>query len=66
MTIPNTLREHRKRMKLTQNQVAQALGLQYTDRISRWEQGLTYPHVVNLFKLAKLFQVSAEKLYSKD
>ena len=61
--IPNTLREHRRKMKLTQTQVAQALGLQCTDRISKWEQGLTYPHIVNLFKLAKLYGVQVEELY---
>ena len=65
-TIPNTLREHRKRVNLKQSDVAEALGFKSTDRISRWEKGLTYPHVVNLFKLAKLYGVMPHELYSGD
>ncbi len=61
--IPNTLKENRKRIELTQKQVADHLGLQSTDRISRWEKGLGWPHVVNLRKLAKLYRVTMEELY---
>jgi transcriptional regulator with XRE-family HTH domain len=62
--IPNTLREHRKKAGLTQLQVAHQLNFRSSDRISRWEKGLTYPHVVNLFKMAKLYGVKAEELYT--
>lgn len=61
--ISNTLREHRKKANLKQSDVAHALGLKSTDRISRWEQGLTYPHVVNLFKLCKIYKVLPHELY---
>ena len=61
--IPNKLKEYRLRMGLAQVDVANHLGFRSTDRISRWEAGLTYPHVVNLKKLAKLFKVSMEELY---
>jgi transcriptional regulator with XRE-family HTH domain len=64
--IPNILKEQRKKAGLTQLQVAQYLGFKSTDRISRWETGLTYPHVLNLLKLAKLFGVKAEDLYSEN
>ena len=63
-TIQNTLREHRIRKGLTQLQVAEYLGFKSTDRISKWESGLMYPQVTNLFKLAKLYNVSAENLYN--
>ncbi len=62
--IPNTLREHRKKAGLTQLQVANHLGFVTSERISRWEKGLTFPHVVNLFKLAKLYHVFPQDLYS--
>ena len=61
--IPNKLKEHRVRMGLAQIDVANHLGFRSTDRISRWEAGLTYPHVVNLRKLAKLFGVTMDELY---
>ncbi len=63
MKIPNTLREHRLKAGLLQSDVARELGFKSTDRISRWEQGQTYPHVVNLFKMARLYGVKAEYLY---
>lgn len=62
--IPNTLREHRKRVGLRQSDVAKQLGFASSDRISRWEKGLSYPCVINLFKMAKLYGVSAEELYN--
>lgn len=61
--IHNTIKENRKRINVTQKYVADYLDLQSTDRISRWEKGLTYPHVTNLLKLAELFGVHAEELY---
>ena len=61
--IPNTLREHRLRKGLAQWDVAQHLGFRSTDRISRWENGIMYPHVMNLRRLAKLFGVAMEELY---
>lgn len=65
-TIPNTLREHRKQVFLRQKDVARVLGFKSPARISKWEKGLKYPHVVNLFKMAKLYGVIAEELYFTD
>jgi len=61
--IINTLREFRIKAGLTQQQIAEKLGFKSTDRICRWEKGQTYPHVVNLSKLAKLYGVKMEELY---
>jgi len=61
--IPNTLKIHRKKAKLTQEQVALKLGFTSKDRICKWEKGKTYPHVVNLFKLADLYMVLPNELY---
>lgn len=62
-TIHNNLRYYRKQRNLTQWQVAEYLGLQSTDRISKWENGTQYPHVTNLLKMAELYQCHAEELY---
>lgn len=63
--IQNTLREHRMKAGLRQLDVASKLGFKSTDRISRWEKGLTYPHVVNLFKMAKIYKVRPDELYGE-
>ncbi len=62
-TIPNTLRIHRKLSNLKQQEIADKLGLQSTDRISHWEKGLTYPHLINLFKLSAIYKVLPHELY---
>jgi transcriptional regulator with XRE-family HTH domain len=61
--IPNNLKECRNRAKLRQIDVAEALGFKTTDRISRWEKGRAYPHIVNVFKMARLYQVTVEELF---
>ena len=65
-TRQNTLREYRKRKGQTQLQVAEYLGFKSTDRISKWESGLQYPHLFNVLKLAKLFTTTVEELYTVD
>jgi transcriptional regulator with XRE-family HTH domain len=61
--IPNNLRECRLHSHLRQIDVATHLGLKSTNRVSRWEQGIAYPHLVNLFKIANLFGVLPHELY---
>ena len=63
--ISNSLRFHRKQACLRQLDVARVLGLGSTDRISRWEKGSTFPHVVNLFKLFALYKVPPHQLYEE-
>lgn len=63
MSIPNRLLFYRELHRLLQTDVAQALGLASTDRISRWEQGQAFPHLLNLFKLAHLYRVAPQDLY---
>ena len=59
----NRLREHRKKHKLLQSQVAQLLGFTSTDRISFWERGTAAPSIVNLFKLCHIYRASPFDLY---
>ena len=62
-TIQNNIRQYRKLKGFTQWHVAKHLGLSSIDRISKWEHGKQYPHVVNLLMMAKLFGCHAEELY---
>ncbi len=50
---------------LRQVDVTCALGFSSTDRISKWEEGLAYPHMLNLIKLSRLYGVEPEELYSE-
>ncbi len=61
--IQNNVKVFRKKAGLRQIDVAYALGFTTITRICRWEKGLAYPSVVNLLKMAKLFQVPAEEIY---
>jgi transcriptional regulator with XRE-family HTH domain len=39
------------------------LGFRSTDRISKWEKGTRLPNMINLFKLAAIYNVSPIELY---
>ncbi len=64
-TIANNLREARKSSGLTQLQVADKLGLNCHDRLSKWEHGSMYPHVVNLLKLSVIYGKRPDELYEE-
>lgn len=60
---PNTLRAIRKERNLRQLDVACKLGFTTTDRISKREKGMGCPSLVNLFKLAVIYEVEPHELY---
>lgn len=60
-TLGETIREYRSRCKMTQEFVAESLGVS-RQAVSKWESGASDPSTSNLFALAKLFGVSAEEL----
>ncbi|HRF76259.1 MAG TPA: helix-turn-helix transcriptional regulator [Chitinophagales bacterium] len=62
--IPNNLIKYRKMLGLKQEEVASYLGLKSTNRLSRWEQGLSMPSAQNLFKLSTLYHTLIDQLYS--
>ncbi len=62
-TIPNSLKEARIACGLSQVEVAEKLGLESHDRISKWEHGRMYPHMVNLLKLSVIYNKRPEELY---
>lgn len=62
-SLGETLREHRTRCQMTQEFVAESLGVS-RQAVSKWESGKSDPSTSNLLSLAKLFGVSAEELLS--
>lgn len=60
-SLGETIREYRSRCKMTQEFVAESLGVS-RQAVSKWESGASDPSTSNLFALAKLFDVSAEEL----
>ena len=60
-TLGETIREYRTNCKMTQEFVAESLGVS-RQAVSRWESGTTDPSTSNLLALAKLFGISPEEL----
>ena len=60
-TLGETLKEYRVRCNMTQEFVAESLGVS-RQAVSKWETGSSDPSTANLLALAKLYGVSAEKL----
>lgn len=60
-TLGQILKEHGVRCKMTQEFVAERLGVS-RQAVSKWESGAADPSTSNLLALAKLFEVSPEEL----
>jgi len=60
-TLGEVLKEHRTQCKMTQEFVAEQLGVS-RQAVSKWENGTSDPSTSNLLALAKLYGVSAEEL----
>ena len=62
-----TIREHRMKKGLTQEQLAYHLGVS-SQTVSRWENETTYPDIVMLPILADYFDISIDQLmgYAKE
>lgn len=60
-SLGEALKEHRIRCKMTQEFVAERLGVS-RQAVSKWENGTSDPSTSNLLALAKLYGVSAEEL----
>lgn len=61
LNIGENIRKYRKQADLTQDQLADRLGVSYQS-VSRWENGLTYPDMELLPSIAKIFNVSIDEL----
>ena len=60
-TLGEVIRENRTRCKMTQEFVAESLGVS-RQAVSKWESGASDPSTSNLIALAKLFGISPEEL----
>lgn len=60
-TFSNNLKQFRKQKQLSQEQLAEQLGIT-TQAVSKWECGLSYPDIDLLPQLADLFCVSIDTL----
>jgi len=60
-SLGEALRVHRTRCKMTQEFVAETIGVS-RQAVSKWESGTSDPSTSNLFALAKLYGISVENL----
>ena len=60
-SLGETLKEHRVGCKMTQEFVAESLGVS-RQAVSKWENGTSDPSTSNLLTLANLFGISVEEL----
>lgn len=60
-SLAEALRENRRRCKMTQEFVAESLGVS-RQAVSKWENGTSDPSTSNLFALAKLYSIPVEEL----
>lgn len=60
-TLGEVLKQHRLNCKMTQEFVAETLGVS-RQAVSKWESGASAPSTTNLMALAKVFDASAEEL----
>ena len=60
-TLGEILKQHRMRCKMTQEFIAETLGVS-RQAVSKWENGTAAPNTTNLMAMAKLFGVEAAEL----
>ena len=65
MTIGEKIASLRKKENLTQEQLAEILGVS-RQAISRWESDLAYPETEKLIKLSSLFHCTVDQLLKED
>ena len=63
MKINQIIREKRKELSLTQEQIADFLGVS-TPAVNKWEKGSTYPDITLLPALARLLKIDLNTLMS--
>ena len=61
--IPNKLKMFRRCTGYSQKKVARILGLSDTSTLSRWEHGVTVPSMVQVFRLARIYETFPHELF---
>ena len=60
--ISNNIVYYRKKIGLTQSQLAERLGVK-TTTVSTWERGASSPDIETLYDICKIFGVSLDEMY---
>lgn len=63
-TLGECLKEHRIQCKVTQEFVAETIGVS-RQTVSKWENGSSDPSTSNLFALAKLYGLSVQEILNE-
>ena len=61
MDIGAKIKQARMEAKMTQEQVAEGLGVS-RQTISNWENDKTYPDIISVIKMSDLYDISLDKL----
>lgn len=61
--IPNTLRKYRRIRHLSQQEIAQVLGIKGSSRVSKWENGECLPSLENAIRLAIICRTMVDGLF---
>lgn len=64
-TLGKRIMEHRKRLGLTQDALAERLGIT-AQAISKWENDLSCPDIATLPRLAEIFGISVDELLGRE
>lgn len=64
-TLGKRIAEHRKRLGLTQDQLAEKLGIT-AQAVSKWENDLSCPDIATLPKLAEIFGITTDELLGRE
>ena len=65
LTLGKRIAQHRKKLGLTQDQLAESLGVT-AQAVSKWENDQSCPDINMLPKLAQIFGVSIDSLLGND
>ena len=63
--IGNNIAKWRKEKGMTQDQLAEQLSVS-AQAVSKWENGVSLPDITLVPKLAEIFQVSIDQLFSRE
>jgi putative transcriptional regulator len=59
---PNSIRRYRLQAQLSQQMLADRVGVRRST-VSRWERGMSFPHSIRIFQLARALDTLVEALY---
>lgn len=65
MEVGMRIKQRRNELHLTQDEVAEALGIT-RQTISNWENGRSYPDIERVIRLSEIYQLSLDELLKGD